>query len=319
MIFLSVKDNAILCEKIKEYCSERWRQVFSRFADIADESLHANGLPQTWVIMEHRSIEGIPGIIGFYQLTSQDGLTVHAELTPFIASLFIEPDYRGGKGYGEAALNHARSVLGEMGYDMAYLSTDHIGYYEKYGFNEIGLDVTDYGRPGKVYSFDTITGIRYEAYDRLHPKPDHIRLAIYGLQNPLPKNTAALMWFLKHRAITEPDDAKWFSIAAFDCERLIGAVNFMQNEKDPLNWYIGDLAVAEDHRRRGIASKMLRKGMERISQMANGSEFIYAYIEKGNTASKALHSKLGFLDTGERKPFGELLFGDDETTWVKRL
>ena len=59
--------------------------------------------------------------------------------------------------------------------------------------------------------------------------------------------------------------------------------------------------------------------MERISQRANGGEYIYAYIDANNISSKALHNKLGFLDTGERKPFGELLFSDDETTWVKRL
>ena len=319
MMFLSVQDNAILCDKVKVYCGERWKQIVSRFTDTADKSVNAHGLPQTWVIMEHRPNEGIPSIIGFYQLTTQDGLTVHTELTPFITALFIEPDFRGGKGYGETALNHARSVLGEIGYDTAYLCTDHIGYYEKYGFLEIGLDITDYGHPAKVYSVDTITEIRYETYDRIHPKPGHLRLAIYGLQNPLPKNTTTLMWFLKYQGITEPDDAMWFSIAAFDHERLVGAVNFIQNNKDRSNWYIGDLAVAEDHRRRGIAEKMLRKGMERISQRANGGEYIYAYIDANNISSKALHNKLGFLDTGERKPFGELLFSDDETTWVKRL
>lgn len=70
MVFFSVKDNAVPCDRVKEYCRERWNQVFSGFAETADRSIDANGFPQTWVIMEQRLNEGIPGIIGFYQLDS---------------------------------------------------------------------------------------------------------------------------------------------------------------------------------------------------------------------------------------------------------
>lgn len=314
---ISLKDSPDLLAEVKSYCKENWGKVYDCFCDTAERSLSSGTLPQTLVLLTYQREKW--HIIGFCQLDEHDRLTRHTDLTPFITTLFIDPSHRGGNGLGELLLDHARGVLGQMGYDTAYLCTDHIGYYEHYGFTEIGLDITDYGSPTKLYATDTITGIRYEIYDRRRPKPDHIRLAMYALRNPLPENTAWHLWMSKYCSITEPENAKWFTVTAFYEGRLVGAVNFMQNEQDRRNWYIGDLAVAEDLRRRGIASKMLRKGIERIMIYGNGGEFIYSYLEKDNAPSKALHRALGFTDTGEVRPFGDLIFGDDETTWVKML
>lgn len=320
MKFISLKNNYDLCEKVKTFCREKWERVSEQFARTADLSLTAEKLPQTWVLLdEHGAGYGKPCIAGFYQLEESDHLTSRIELTPFITTLFIDPEYRS-RSFGGTALGHARSILGTMGYDTVYLTTDHIGYYEKHGFREIGLDMTDYGSPTKIYSADTYTGIRYEVFDKNTPKPDHIRIGIFSVQHEVRGNPAELLLWLKQaRVITEPQNAKWFTITAVSEERIVGAVNFMQSSDDRLNWYLGDLAVREDFRGRGIAKKMLKNGIERISCMSSGGEFIYAYIESCNEPSKRLHTSLGFTDTGEVRPFGELMFGDDETTWVKYL
>ena len=320
MKFVSLKDNYDLCEKAKNYCSEKWEKVSGHFARTADRSLTAEKLPQTWVLYdEHGAGDGKPLIAGFYQLDESDHLTSRTELTPFITSLFIDPIYRGRDiSFAGAALEHARCVLGTMGYDTVYLTTDHIGYYEKFGFREIGLDITDYGSPTKIYSADTFTGIRYEVYDKKRPKPDHVRLGIFGIQHEIKGNPAELLlWLKQSRRITEPKNAKWFTITAVSGERIIGAVNFIQSSDNRLGWYIGDLAVTEDLRGRGIAKKMLKNGIERIGCMSCGGEYIYSYIGHDNEPSRILHASLGFTDTGEVRPFGRFIFGDDETTWVK--
>jgi len=321
MKFISLKNNNDLCEKVKAYCQEKWEKVSGNFARTADLSLTAEKFPQTWVLLdEYGSENGVPKIAGFYQLEETDHLTDRTDLTPFITTLFIDPEYRGGISFGRSALEHARAVLGSMGFDTVYLTTDHIGYYEKCGFREIGLDITDYGCPTKIYSADTITDIRYEVYDKANPKPDHVRLGIFSIQHEIKGNIAELLlWMRQARSVTEPSHTKWFTVTAVSGERIVGAVNFMQNEDDRLNWYIGDLAVAEDFRRRGIARKMLKNGIERIACMSGGGEFIYSYIELDNEPSGRLHTSLGFADTGEVRPFGQLIFGDDETTWVKYL
>ena len=294
----SVKNNYELCEKLKNYCKENWGKVYDDFAELADKSVTAERFPQTWAIYGRRFDEHYQRIVGFYQLDEKDHLTVHTGLTPFIKTLFISPEFRGGQHYGEAAITHALETLGNMGFDTAYLHTDLIGYYEKYGFSETGLDITDYGSPTKVYCADTITDIRYEFYDKAHPKPDHVRLAIYQLQNPLEVSKAEHLWWSKRNAFTEWWKAKCFTVTAFCSERVVGSVNFFQSPDDPKNWELGDLFVHENFRRRGIASKMLRKGFERIARTACDGEFIYAYIDKDNEASKSLHKKLGFSEIG---------------------
>ncbi|MNN87264.1 hypothetical protein D3C81_2047940 [compost metagenome] len=53
-------------------------------------------------------------------------------------------------------MEHARKLVGQLGYAKVYITTDHILYYEKYGFREIGLDNFEWGRPTKIYEHDTI-------------------------------------------------------------------------------------------------------------------------------------------------------------------
>lgn len=38
-----------------------------------------------------------------------------------------------------------------MGYNNLYLATEHIGLYEKFGFEEIGLGLYLWGAPTKLY------------------------------------------------------------------------------------------------------------------------------------------------------------------------
>lgn len=150
MKIVSVSGNYALCERVKDYCKEKWEKVYGCFAECADKSVTAELLPQTWVALGSED-----RIIGFYQLSEREYITRKDEFTPFITSLFVDPIMRGGLGMGETLLNHARCEAAKLGFDKVYLTTDHIGYYEKYGFREIGLDMYDWGRPTKLYEADT--------------------------------------------------------------------------------------------------------------------------------------------------------------------
>lgn len=151
MKIVSIAGNALLCEKVKEYCKENWEKVYGCFAECADKSAAAEILPQTWVALVGNRIAG------FYQLSEREYITRKDEFTPFITSLFVDPTMRGGLGMGKTLLDHARYEAAKLGFDKVYLTTDHIGYYEKYGFREIGLDLYDWGSPTKLYEADTYT------------------------------------------------------------------------------------------------------------------------------------------------------------------
>ena len=71
-------------------------------------------------------------------------------LSPWITPLVVRPDERGNR-YGRLLLEQARKEAGRLGFQLVYLTTGEIGYYEKYGFREVGLTAFTWGRPTKVY------------------------------------------------------------------------------------------------------------------------------------------------------------------------
>lgn len=312
MKIVSLKNNPELCKRAKLYCLEKWNSVYGSFAKCAEESVKADTLPQTWIEL---GFEGDREIIGFYQLAEHDGLTRSVSLTPFICTLYVDERVRE-HGHGEVLLNHAKYEAARLGYEKLYLATDHIGYYEKKGFYEIGLDIFDWGRAAKVYAAYTPSELRLEVYCRNNPVPDRIHLEHLKLKyGSLEENPSAALLFQK-MFLSNNGDVKWFSAAAFKEGQLAGWVNFIQNPDNPLNWYLGDLAVIPSQRGKGIAKRLVGRGLDIIRQRASGGEFVCSYIEKGNIASLALHKLFGFVDTKEQYPFWDLNFGEDETTHI---
>ncbi len=69
--------------------------------------------------------------------------------------MFVDEQERGHR-LSSRLLEHGRTEAGNLGYQTVYLTTDHIQFYEKFGFREIGLDKFVWGRPTKIYEHDTI-------------------------------------------------------------------------------------------------------------------------------------------------------------------
>lgn len=116
-----------------EYVSEEWPVVKNVVIPKIEDSLAtANGMPITFLLLKNDRI------IGFYQLVEQE-LLVRKNLSPWISPMFIDKSERG-QALGLLLLDHGRKMAGELGYEKVILTTDHIQYYEKYGFREIGLD-----------------------------------------------------------------------------------------------------------------------------------------------------------------------------------
>ncbi len=77
------------------------------------------------------------------------------DLSPWLTPLLIHPDERGNH-YGKLLLEHVRTEAGKLGFKTLYVTTGEIGYYEKYGFREVGLTTFAWGRPTKVYKAEVI-------------------------------------------------------------------------------------------------------------------------------------------------------------------
>lgn len=76
--------------------------------------------------------------VGSVSLVADDGLPGYGHLSPWVASLYVRPDRRGG-GVGGQLLAAAVAEAGRLGAGRAYLFTpSHAGYYAARGWAEVG-------------------------------------------------------------------------------------------------------------------------------------------------------------------------------------
>ncbi|MDF9759542.1 N-acetylglutamate synthase-like GNAT family acetyltransferase [Peribacillus simplex] len=94
-------------------------------------------------------MEDSGGIIGCAGLIS-NGFISRMDLWPWICALYIENSYRG-RSLGKELLLRAKADAEKAGFNKIFLCTDHIGYYEKYGFTYIGDRYHPWGSSSRIY------------------------------------------------------------------------------------------------------------------------------------------------------------------------
>lgn len=91
-------------------------------------------------------------IVSFVTLTRQDCVADDA-LYPWLGFFYTFPEYRGHR-YGGQLLAYAAEEVKKRGCKQVYLATDHVGLYEKYGFNYLENRVDIYGEDSRIYRKD---------------------------------------------------------------------------------------------------------------------------------------------------------------------
>ena len=88
-------------------------------------------------------------LVSFCTLTKNDCVKDDS-LFPWIGFLFTREEYRGNR-YSRVVIDAAYSHALEQGFDKVYLATDHIGFYEKYGFTYLENRIDVYGDDSRIY------------------------------------------------------------------------------------------------------------------------------------------------------------------------
>ncbi|CQR56991.1 GNAT family N-acetyltransferase [Paenibacillus riograndensis] len=159
---LSLREHPEWADECREFLLEHFNEFTSLHP--AEVLASAEPFPQGYLMLKDNRVIGWTGLLEKEAVTGRvygwEGTlakeeVVSEDLSPWITPLLVHPDERGNL-YGKMLLEHARKEAGRLGFKLVYLTTGEIGYYEKYGFREVGLTTFTWGRPTKVYGHDTI-------------------------------------------------------------------------------------------------------------------------------------------------------------------
>jgi GNAT superfamily N-acetyltransferase len=145
---IAVRENPKYANQAAAYFSAAFGLPQRLYDDSIAHSLTTDSALPRWYLM----LKG-ESVVGCYGLITND-FNSRQDLCPWLAALFVDETERG-RGLGSNLLEHALSEAGKLGFPTVYLTTDLIGYYEKYGWKHIG---SAYGitNESRVYAHETL-------------------------------------------------------------------------------------------------------------------------------------------------------------------
>ena len=88
-------------------------------------------------------------LVSFCTFAEKDDIQP-TDLTPWIGWVYTFPNFRGNRYVGKL-LSHAETLAEEAGIKNIYISTNHDGLYEKYGYEFFRMMKDMHGEDSRVY------------------------------------------------------------------------------------------------------------------------------------------------------------------------
>jgi len=146
MKLISVREYPEIKERAIKYFQNKWatEQSMMVYEDCINHCTStSNPLPQWYLLIDNNKIVGCAGLITNDFISRMD-------LYPWVCALYIEEDYRGNS-YSSILINKAKVDAKKSGFNHLYLCTDLIGFYEKFGFEHIGIGYHPWGGQSRIY------------------------------------------------------------------------------------------------------------------------------------------------------------------------
>ena len=146
MKIISVRETPEYAEIAIKYFQEHWATDESKavYDDCIKHCIDTeNPLPQWYLLYDEDKIIGCAGLITNDFISRMD-------LYPWLCALYIEEEYRGN-AYGNLLIEKAKQDSKNAGFKNLYLCTDHVGYYEHYGFERIATGYHPWGETSGIF------------------------------------------------------------------------------------------------------------------------------------------------------------------------
>ena len=145
MKIVNIKEHSEYQEIMTNYFITHWASDDSKmvYVDCIENSKSKDSLSNWYLLLDEDKVIGCAGLI------SNDFVS-RMDLLPYLCALYIEEDYRG-HNYGSLLIEKIKEDVSKMGYDYLYLCSDHVGYYEHFGFNRIATGYHPWGETSEIF------------------------------------------------------------------------------------------------------------------------------------------------------------------------
>lgn len=146
MKIISVRECVEYKDRIIAYFQKSWPTVLPEiYRDCIEHCIDSpSPLPQWYVLEKDDELIGCAGLITNDFISRMD-------LYPWLAALYIDEKHRGN-AYACLLMDKAKSDTLKAGFKTIYLSTNHVSYYEKYGWNYVGMGYHPWGDQSRIYA-----------------------------------------------------------------------------------------------------------------------------------------------------------------------
>lgn len=143
MRVISVLEEPAYVERAIAFFQRHWASEDSLM--VYDDTIRhsAMPLPQWYLLLSGDTAVGGAGLI-------PNDFISRCDLYPWLCALYIEATYRG-HGYAALLIERAKKDARAFGFSHLYLASDHVGYYEKYGFARIGTGYHPWGETSGIF------------------------------------------------------------------------------------------------------------------------------------------------------------------------
>ena len=143
---IPVRDWPEAKEEIALWFHERWHIPLEAYKESICDCLglgEKSGIPQWYTVVRGSRIIAGCGVI-------ENDFHERKDLTPNVCAVYVDEEFRG-QGIAGFLLQYVCDDMASMGFDTLYLLTDHIGFYERYGWKYLCDARGDGGEMCRVY------------------------------------------------------------------------------------------------------------------------------------------------------------------------